>query len=213
MKEVTIYTDGACSGNPGPGGWGAILEFKGIEKEISGFEANTTNNRMELTAAIEALGALREPCEVRLHSDSSYLINAFEQRWIDIYPREGKTGGAFCSGMHPLGISYVMTNFDGSYSSVSTLAHELGHRLLHCGDEPDMEREADCFASHLLCPRQTLGRLCARENTFSVEQAAVLAYVSASAVQRLSRVEELVVSPEILSARMEEKPEPEETEG
>ncbi len=78
-----------------------------------------------------------------------------------------------------------------------TLAHELGHRLLHRGDEPDMEREADCFASHLLCPRPTLGRLCARENTFSVEQAAVLAYVSASALQRLSRVEELVVSPEI----------------
>ena len=72
-----------------------------------------------------------------------------------------------------------------------TLAHELGHRLLHRGDEPDMEREADCFASHLLCPR---------ENTFSVEQAAVLAYVSASALQRLSRVEELTVSPEILSA-------------
>lgn len=81
-----------------------------------------------------------------------------------------------------------------------TLAHELGHRLLHRGDEPDMEREADCFASHLLCPRPTLRRLCARENTFSVEQAAVLAYVSASALQRLSRVEELVVSPEILSA-------------
>ena len=73
-----------------------------------------------------------------------------------------------------------------------TLAHELGNRLLH--------READCFASHLLCPRPTLGRLCARENTFSVEQAAVLAYVSASALQRLSRVEELAVSPEILSA-------------
>ena len=95
-----------------------------------------------------------------------------------------------------------------------TLAHELGHRLLHRGDEPNMEREADCFASHLLCPRPTMGRLCAarprgaaggvpvraRENTFSVEQAAVLAYVSASALQRLSRVEELTVSPEILSA-------------
>ena len=71
---------------------------------------------------------------------------------------------------------------------------------LEGGDEPNMEREADCFASHLLCPRPTMGRLCARENTFSVEQAAVLAYVSASALQRLSRVEELTVSPEILSA-------------
>ena len=83
-----------------------------------------------------------------------------------------------------------------------TLAHELGHRLLHRGDEPNMEREADCFASHLLCPRPTMGRLCARENTFSVEQAAALAYVSASALQRLSRVEELAVSPEICPRRM-----------
>ena len=82
---------------------------------------------------------------------------------------------------------------------LSGIPHKEQHRLLHRGDEPNMEREADCFASHLLCPRPTMGRLCARENTFSVEQAAVLAYVSASALQRLSRVEELAVSPEILS--------------
>ena len=82
MKQVTIYTDGACSGNPGPGGWGAVLLFNEFRREMSGFEPATTNNRMELTAAIEALGALKEPCEVRLYSDSSYLVNAFEQRWL-----------------------------------------------------------------------------------------------------------------------------------
>ena len=70
MKIVTIFTDGACSGNPGPGGWGAILSFNGIEKELSGGEANTTNNRMELTGVIRALEALKEPCTVELYSDS-----------------------------------------------------------------------------------------------------------------------------------------------
>lgn len=83
MKEVTIYTDGACSGNPGPGGWGAILMYKDVRREMSGFEPHTTNNRMELTGPIVALSALKEPCSVTLYSDSAYLINAFEQRWID----------------------------------------------------------------------------------------------------------------------------------
>ena len=82
MKQVKIYTDGACSGNPGPGGWGVVLIFKGIRREISGYDPHTTNNRMELTAAIEALSALKEPCEVLLYSDSSYLVNAFLQRWL-----------------------------------------------------------------------------------------------------------------------------------
>ena len=89
MKQVTIYTDGACSGNPGPGGWGAVLLFNGFRREISGFEPQTTNNRMELTAAIEALSALKEPCEVRLYSDSSYLVNAFSQRWLAGWQRRG----------------------------------------------------------------------------------------------------------------------------
>ena len=71
MKNVTIYTDGACSGNPGVGGWGAILFYKDIEKEISGFSPQTTNNKMELTAAIEALTLLKEPCQVELYSDSA----------------------------------------------------------------------------------------------------------------------------------------------
>ena len=82
MKQVTIYTDGACSGNPGPGGWGAILEFKGIEKELSGGEKNTTNNRMELTGVIMALRALREPCQVDLYTDSKYVCDAVVQRWV-----------------------------------------------------------------------------------------------------------------------------------
>ena len=87
MKEVTIYTDGACSGNPGPGGWGAILMYKDIRREMSGYEPHTTNNRMELTGPIVALSALKEPCSVTLYSDSAYLINAFEQHWIDGWVR------------------------------------------------------------------------------------------------------------------------------
>ena len=81
MKTVTLYTDGACSGNPGPGGWGAILEFNGHEKELSGGESSTTNNRMELTAVIEGLSALKEPCIVELYSDSKYVIDALEKGW------------------------------------------------------------------------------------------------------------------------------------
>lgn len=83
MEEVTIYTDGACSGNPGPGGWGAILMYKGNRKEISGGRENTTNNVMELTAAIEALKLLKFPCKVNLYSDSAYVVNAFIQKWIN----------------------------------------------------------------------------------------------------------------------------------
>ena len=79
---VHIYTDGACSGNPGPGGWGTILVFQGKEKELWGCEDETTNNRMELKAAIEGLKALKFPCRVRLYSDSSYLVNAFNNGWL-----------------------------------------------------------------------------------------------------------------------------------
>ena len=82
MKTVEIYTDGACSGNPGPGGWGAILRYKGVEKELCGGEPETTNNRMELTAVISALYALKEPCDVQLYSDSKYLIDAVTKGWI-----------------------------------------------------------------------------------------------------------------------------------
>ena len=89
MKTVDIYTDGACSGNPGPGGFGAILMYKDNKKEISGFERDTTNNRMELTAAIEALELLKEPCEVNIYSDSSYLVNAFSKGWIYNWMKNG----------------------------------------------------------------------------------------------------------------------------
>lgn len=82
MKKVIIYTDGACSGNPGPGGWGSILMFGDIKKEISGAKKDTTNNIMEITAVIEALKCLKEECEVDVYSDSAYVVNAFNQGWI-----------------------------------------------------------------------------------------------------------------------------------
>lgn len=89
MKHVQIYTDGACRGNPGRGGWGAILVYRGIERELSGGEAMTTNNRMELTAAIEALRALREPCRVTLTSDSKYLVDAVTLGWAKGWQARG----------------------------------------------------------------------------------------------------------------------------
>lgn len=82
MEKVIIYTDGACSGNPGPGGWGSILMYKGNKKEISGGKKDTTNNIMELTAVIEGLKMLKFPCEVELYSDSAYVVNGFNQGWI-----------------------------------------------------------------------------------------------------------------------------------
>ena len=88
-KHVEIYTDGACSGNPGPGGWGCILMFQGKSKELSGFIPHTTSNRMELFAVISALGALKEPCIVDIYSDSAYVVNAFAQHWIENWQRNG----------------------------------------------------------------------------------------------------------------------------
>ena len=89
MKTVSIYTDGACSGNPGPGGWGAILCWNGLERELSGGEAHTTNNRMELTAVIRALQALKEPCIVELYSDSKYVVDALEKGWALGWQKRG----------------------------------------------------------------------------------------------------------------------------
>ena len=89
MKTVTIYTDGACSGNPGPGGWGASLEWNGVEKEISGGAADTTNNRMELIGVIEALSLLKEPCVVELYSDSKYVIDALQKGWVYGWQKKG----------------------------------------------------------------------------------------------------------------------------
>ena len=89
MKHVDIFTDGACRGNPGKGGWGAILLYQGNEKELSGGEAETTNNRMELSAVIAALSALKEPCEVTLTTDSQYVVNAIEKGWLDSWQQKG----------------------------------------------------------------------------------------------------------------------------
>lgn len=88
-KKVDIYTDGACSGNPGVGGWGAVLFYRGVRKEMSGAEGQTTNNRMELTAMIRALSALKEDCEVTLYSDSAYCVDAFNKGWIASWKANG----------------------------------------------------------------------------------------------------------------------------
>lgn len=89
MKNVTIYTDGACSGNPGPGGWGAILKYKETVREMSGGEGATTNNRMELTGVISALSALKEPCEIDLYTDSQYIVKAINEGWLRGWKAKG----------------------------------------------------------------------------------------------------------------------------
>ena len=90
--NVTIYTDGACSGNPGAGGWGAILMHEGVKKEFSGFDKETTNNKMELTAVIEALKKLKKPCKVQLYSDSAYVVNAMTLGWLENWKNNGWRG-------------------------------------------------------------------------------------------------------------------------
>ena len=89
MKKIDLYTDGACSGNPGPGGWGAVLLYKGVEKQISGYATESTNNRMELTAVIMGLCALKEPCDVTVYTDSAYICNAFHNGWTFAWERNG----------------------------------------------------------------------------------------------------------------------------
>jgi ribonuclease HI len=89
LKRVVLYTDGACSGNPGPGGWAAILVYGPHEREVSGGEPQTTNNRMELTAVVEGLRALKERCRVTIYSDSQYVVNAFVKHWIEDWKRRG----------------------------------------------------------------------------------------------------------------------------
>ena len=87
--QVILYTDGACAGNPGPGGWGAILQYEGREKELAGGEENTTNNRMELTAVIKGLEALKQPCRVDVHSDSRYIVDAINKGWLESWMAQG----------------------------------------------------------------------------------------------------------------------------
>lgn len=88
-KTVIVFTDGACSGNPGPGGWGVLLQWNGEEKELTGGADHTTNNRMEMRAVIEALNAINQPCHVKIHSDSALIVNAFKQGWIDSWQKRG----------------------------------------------------------------------------------------------------------------------------
>lgn len=101
MKFVEIFTDGACSGNPGPGGWGAILRYNGHEKELSGGESNTTNNRMELTAVITALATLKEPCRVRLTTDSKYVADGINQGWAKSWQQNGWRKGDKKPALNP----------------------------------------------------------------------------------------------------------------
>ena len=101
MKKIELYTDGACSGNPGMGGWGAVLVYKGIEKEISGFEEQTTNNRMELTAVIKGLKALKEPCEVSLTTDSKYVADALINGWAKGWQKNGWKKGDKKPALNP----------------------------------------------------------------------------------------------------------------
>ena len=89
MKKIEMFTDGACSGNPGPGGWGTILRYKGVEKELSGGEKETTNNRMELTAVIAGLEALKEPCEVTVTTDSRYVVDGITKGWAQSWRNNG----------------------------------------------------------------------------------------------------------------------------
>lgn len=89
MKEVVLYTDGACSGNPGPGGWGAVLLYGTLKKELCGGDKSTTNNRMELTAVIEGLRRLKYPCKVDVYSDSAYTVNAFNECWVKDWEKNG----------------------------------------------------------------------------------------------------------------------------
>lgn len=89
LPEVILYTDGACSGNPGPGGWGALLLWKGKEREMTGGALDTTNNRMEMMAVIEGLKALKKPCHVKIHSDSALIVNTFKKGWIENWQKKG----------------------------------------------------------------------------------------------------------------------------
>ncbi|HHU21951.1 MAG TPA: ribonuclease HI [Clostridiales bacterium] len=130
MKQVTIYTDGACSGNPGPGGWGAILRYKDKERELSGGEAETTNNRMELLGVINALSALKEPCKVQLFTDSQYISRAVNEGWIESWKQKGwkRKGGELKNidlwkeldsllQKHKVTVSWVKGHADNEYNN------------------------------------------------------------------------------------------------
>ena len=146
MKTVYLYTDGACSGNPGPGGWGAVLRWNQIEKELSGGEAETTNNRMELMAVIAGLQALKEPCEVHLTSDSKYVIDGLSKGWAKGW-RSRAVGAA----------SGAVRKAHGAFPLDQGTRRPSGKRALRPaggGAEPPLRRPPE-----LTAPRQGVGRI------------------------------------------------------
>ena len=127
MKTVTVYTDGACSGNPGPGGWGAVLRYNGVEKELSGGEAETTNNRMELCAVIFALEALKEPCEVELYSDSQYVCNALKLGWAKKWQAQGWMRNKKDKAQNPDLWERLLRQYDRHQVEINWVKGHAGH--------------------------------------------------------------------------------------
>ena len=130
MKLITIYTDGACSGNPGPGGWGAVLIYNGVEKELHGGESDTTNNRMELMAVISALKALKEPCRAEVYTDSQYIERAMNEGWLKNWKAKGwkRKGGELKNvelwqeldgllAVHSVAFKWVKGHADNEYNN------------------------------------------------------------------------------------------------
>ncbi len=147
--EVSIWTDGACSGNPGPGGWGAILSFKGQEKELFGGEAATTNNRMELTAAIAALEALNRPCVVHLHTDSSYLKSGITS-WLMSWKRNGWR----TAGKKPVKNAELWQRLDAAAAR-----HEIDWRWVRGHSDDLMNARADALARKGMKPFREGGKV------------------------------------------------------
>lgn len=127
MKKVEIFTDGACKGNPGPGGWGSILRYKTTEREISGGEANTTNNRMELMAVIKALEMLKEPCEVTLYTDSQYVANALKLGWAKKWKANGWMRNKKEKALNPELWDKLLTLYDAHKVDVVWVKGHAGH--------------------------------------------------------------------------------------
>ena len=135
LTKVNIYTDGACSGNPGPGGWGAILECGGVTKELSGGAAETTNNRMELTAAIEALSALKRPCQVTLTTDSQYLKNGMDLGWAKKWKKNGWTRGKNQPALNPDLWDKLLQLFEIHQVKIVCVKGHAGHPMNERCDE------------------------------------------------------------------------------
>ncbi len=127
MKRVQVFTDGACSGNPGPGGWGAVLRYNGVEKELSGGEAETTNNRMELCAVIFALEALKEPCEVELYSDSQYVCNALKLGWAKKWQAQGWMRNKKDKAQNPDLWERLLRQYDRHQVKINWVKGHAGH--------------------------------------------------------------------------------------